>query len=351
MNKVDFIIVGQGMAGTLLAHELISANKKILIIDKKLPATSSRVAAGMINPVAMKRCSPVNSAEYYLQNAFKVYRNLELKLKAKFLYSKPILKLFANEDIQNIWKVKYSNEDMDKYIASFSAKNEFPFLENSYGGAIVEPSAHLDVSFFLELSRKFFAELNVLSDEIFSFDSFDQMNCIYKDTLAEKIIFCEGHRLQSNPFFNYLPMTPTKGEIMKIKIPSLNFFNKMISKGIYVIPIGNFEYVVGATYNREDLSDRVTKEGRTFLINKLNSILNVDYEVLSVSAGVRPNVKDRRPLVGVHPEFSKLFVFNGLGSRGVLVGPSLSQELTSCLISGLPIEDKIKGHNNISRFN
>ena len=70
MNKVDFIIVGQGMAGTLLAHELISANKKILIIDKKLPASSSRVAAGMINPVAMKRCSPVNSAEYYLQNAF-----------------------------------------------------------------------------------------------------------------------------------------------------------------------------------------------------------------------------------------------------------------------------------------
>ena len=72
---------------------------------------------------------------------------------------------------------------------------------------------------------------------------------------------------------------------MKIKIPSLNFFNKMISKGIYVIPIGNFEYVVGATYNREDLSDRVTKEGREFLINKLNSILSVDYEVLSISAG------------------------------------------------------------------
>ena len=129
---------------------------------------------------------------------------------------------------------------------------------------------------------------------------------------------------------------------MKIKIPSLNFFNKMISKGIYVIPIGNFEYVVGATYNREDLSGRVTKEGKSFLINKLNSILSVDYEILSVSAGVRPNVKDRRPLVGVHPEFSKLYVFNGLGSRGVLVGPSLSQELTSCLISGLPIEDKIK---------
>ena len=124
----------------------------------------------------------------------------------------------------------------------------------------------------------------------------------------------------------------------------------MISKGIYVIPIGNFEYVVGATYNREDLSDRVTKEGRTFLINKLNSILNVDYEVLSVSAGVRPNVKDRRPLIGVHPEFSKLYVFNGLGSRGVLQGPTLSQELMSCLFSNHLIGNKIQNYNNINRF-
>lgn len=350
MNKVDFIIVGQGLAGTLLAYDLISNNKKILIIDKNLKASSSKVAAGMINPVAMKRCSPAFMADHYLPNALKVYRDLELKLNSKILYLKPILKLFANEDIQNTWKVKYSNDDMDKYISSFSKSNEFSFLKNSFGGAVVEPSAHLDVSLFLNISRDYFTKLNLLKEEIFSFEDFDHINCSYRGVIADKIIFCEGHRLQNNPFFNYLPMSPTKGEIMRIKIPSLKNFNKMISKGIYMIPVKDYEYVVGATYNREDLSDKVTQEGRSFLISKLDSILDVDFEVLSISAGVRPNVKDRRPLIGVHPEFSKLYVFNGLGSRGVLQGPTLSQELMSCLFSNHLIGNKIKNYNNINRF-
>ena len=48
-KKFDFIIVGQGLAGTLLAHDLIELEKSVIIIDTHLKASSSRVAAGPVS--------------------------------------------------------------------------------------------------------------------------------------------------------------------------------------------------------------------------------------------------------------------------------------------------------------
>ena len=68
---------------------------------------------------------------------------------------------------------------------------------------------------------------------------------------------------------------------MTIKIPSLEYFDKVISKGVYIIPLGNYLYTVGATYNRTDFTDKLTKEGQDFLNKRIKDILNVDYEVIN----------------------------------------------------------------------
>ena len=112
----------------------------------------------------------------------------------------------------------------------------------------------------------------------------------------------------------------------KIKIPSKKYFDKIISKGVYILPLGNYLYTVGATYNREDVSDSLTVEGQSFLKERIDNILNLEYEILNSVAGVRPTVRDRRPLIGYHPENNRIGVFNGLGARGVLVGPYLSNQ-------------------------
>ena len=146
----------------------------------------------------------------------------------------------------------------------------------------------------------------------------------YKAYNSEKIVFCEGYRLMNNPFFNHLPLAPTKGEVITIKIPSLEYCDQIISKGVYLIPLGNHLFTVGATYNREDLTDEITDDGQKFLIERLEGILNVDYEIVDRRAGIRPTVRDYKPLIGWHKENSRIGVFNGLGARGVLVGPYLS---------------------------
>ena len=331
-KKFDFIIVGQGLAGTLLAHDLIELEKSVIIIDTHLKASASRVAAGLINPISMKRCIPAMPSNY-LTTAFNRYSDLEDKLNSRFIFKKPLLRLFDALETKDLWIDKYENKQMDLYIDEFCAVNTFSFLKDEFSSAIVKPAGYLDLKEFLAVSREYFKDNNILLEEKFNFSEFNDRNVSYRNLKADKIIFCDGFRIKENPFFDYLPIAPTKGELMHIKIPSVEDFGKIISKGIYIIPNGNYEYTVGATYDRVDLTENLTKDGQNFLKEKLDEVLNVEYEIISSVAGVRPTVKDREPLIGMHKEFNNIGVFNGLGARGVLNAPHFSKEFSKGLIS------------------
>ena len=57
-------------------------------------------------------------------------------------------------------------------------------------------------------------------------------------------------------------------------------------------------YKVGATFNHKDKTSIPSKEGKEELIEKLKKVITVPYSIVEQSAGIRPAVKDRRPLVG-----------------------------------------------------
>ena len=331
MKQVDFIIVGQGIAGTLLAHDLDDRHQSLAIIDTPLPATSSRVAAGLINPVGMKRCIPSENAATYLPFAFERYCVLQQKLGQSFFYPMPIVRLFANEQQRHQWQIKFSNSNMDRYIKEITKEAEYAPLNDNFGSAIISPSARLDVNKWLRVSRDYFTNKHLVLEERFDFSQCNVENANYKGISAKHILFCEGHHIKSNPFFSHLPLSPTKGEVMTIYIPSLEQFEGMVSKGVYLIPKGFHEYLVGATYDHSDFTERLTKEAERFLVRQLRRMLTVDFEIIDRSAGVRPTVKHRKPLVGLHALHPKIGVFNGLGTRGLLQGPYLSANFSSQL--------------------
>ena len=184
-KKYDYIVVGQGLAGTLLIHDLLECNKSILIVDTALSASASRVAAGLINPISVRRCIAA-FPDLYLKTAIKRYQELEEKLSSSFLHLKPILKLFRNEDVKHLWNDKYSNEGMDIYIKSFNKKNTFPQLNDTFTSANVEPAGNLDVIKFLNDSKQYFTDKCDLLDEKFDFDSFNNTNINYISKHKEK---------------------------------------------------------------------------------------------------------------------------------------------------------------------
>jgi hypothetical protein len=63
-------------------------------------------------------------------------------------------------------------------------------------------------------------------------------------------------------------------------------------------------------------------------------------------AGIRPTVKDRRPLVGKHPKYPNLTVLNGLGTRGVMIAPTVAKALYDHLEKGIALDKEI----SIARF-
>ena len=331
MKSVDYIIVGQGLAGTLLAHDLLEKNQSVLIIDKPHAAMASKVAAGLFNPVGVKRCIRSWRADDFLPIAIERYKSLEEKLGITFLNIKPIFRLFANEDNRKQWQAKCSNEGMDDFIGDFEPSNTYPYLKDDFGGASISPAGNLEVVKFLDASRVYFKNIDCLLEEKFNFDLLEVDAGIYKGVQAKKIIFCEGFRAIDNPYFKYLPFSPTKGEVLTIRIPSLEKMDKIVSKGIFIMPLGNHLYRVGATYNHHEWDDVVTSEGIAYLQQKIEQILEEEYEIVSKKAGVRPTVRDRKPFLGVHPMHEKLAIFNGLGTRGVIQGPYLSAHFSTFL--------------------
>ena len=162
----------------------------------------------------------------------------------------------------------------------------------------------------------------------------------YECFRAKRIVFCEGFGLKKNPFFNYLPLDGAKGETLTIKAPELNI-DFLLKASIFVLPLGNDLYKVGATFNWSDKTSTPTKDGRDELIKKLDKVITVSYEIIEQLAGVRPTVKDRRPLVGVHPKYQQLAVLNGLGTRGVMIAPTMAKQLVNYLENAVPLDKEI----------
>src|SRR6187431_973186 len=112
------------------------------------------------------------------------------------------------------------------------------------------------------------------------------------------------------------------------------------------LTLGNDLFKVGATYNWKDKTDLPTEEGRIELIDRIREIISCDFEIMEHYAGVRPTVRDRRPLVGTHHEHKRVHILNGLGTRGVMLGPAMAKALFNNIENDISLDKEI----DIKRF-
>ena len=120
----------------------------------------------------------------------------------------------------------------------------------------------------------------------------------------------------------------------------------IIKASVFVLPLGNDLYKVGATYSWEDKTNLPTEEGKKQLLDKIKEVLQCDFEIVEHLAGIRPTVADRKPLVGTHPKYPNLHVLNGLGTRGVMIGPDMAKQL----FENIELEKPIDSAADIMRF-
>ncbi len=341
------MIVGQGIAGSTLAYCLMQQGKRVLVVDENLDSTSSKIAAGLCNPVVFKRLTKSWMVDRVLEFAKKFYRSQEQLLGGSYYFDLPIYKLFANEKERKFWLQKCNDPDMIDWLSS---EIEYPFDEDlvnyPYGAAHVQNSGYLSTVGWLAGFKEFLLEKQSYMTSKFDYGELiiETDHILWKSFKAQKVIFCEGYFSINNPYFDWLPFKLTKGEVLTVKFENLDM-QSAINKGVFILPHEG-GYKLGATYDWDKLDEEITEEARTSLLRRTEKFLSDNMLVISQKAGVRPTVVDRRPLIGSHPEFSNLLVFNGLGTKGVMLAPYFASKLVDMLLHDVPLPDEV----NISRF-
>ena len=343
---VDYIIVGLGLAGISFCEQLEKHNKSFMVVSND-SQTSSVVAAGLYNPVILKRFTLAWNAKEQLDVAIPHYKELERKMGLQLDYKVPVLRRFASIAEQNAWFEASDKKGLQHFLSSEIEQNKNKSIDAPYGYGKVKYTGRIDTGKLLLAYTDYLRRKEQLISESFDYNALEvHANGIsYKAVEAKQIVFAEGFGLRQNPYFKYLPLNGTKGELLTIKSAALKEEN-VIKSSVFVIPLGNNRYRIGATYERKDKTNAPTLEAKSELIKKFEAFVSCDYEVECHSAGIRPTVTDRKPLVGRHAVHKNIYVLNGLGSRGVMIGPYAAKQLY-----GL-IEDKIPIHKemNIERF-
>lgn len=338
---IDYLIVGSGLAGISFAELAMQNQKTILVIDNQ-SQSSSLIAGGLYNPVILKRFSEVWQAQQQLKIVDLFYQKLESKLKIKVDFKIPILRKFFSVEEQNNWFAASDNKMLSPFLSLDLVKTKYPGINSPYDYGEVLQTGYVDTKLLLEAYRKYLSDNKLLLQETFDYQSiqFHDDFIEYKQIKAKQIIFAEGFGLHANPYFNYLPLDGTKGELFIIKAPELNL-NVIINTSVFIIPLGNDLFKVGATYNWQDKTSLPSEEGKLELLARINEILDCEFEIIDHFAGVRPTVRDRKPLVGTHPKFPRLHILNGLGTRGVMLGPSMAIELFDSIENQKPLDKAI----------
>jgi glycine oxidase len=343
----DYIIVGQGIAGTLLSYFLLQRQKKVLVMNKVIESSSSRVAAGIFNPVTGKKMQKTWRADDIFPFLHQTYLDLEKLLHTRFFYPVNIYRPFLNNTEKNEWMGLSSDEGFYQYIENIYDQSEYgQYIYDKFGGLELKMSGYVDVKTLLDQYAQFLRSSGCYLESVFIEEdlNIEDEYVEYQGNRARKMIFCEGPQAHDNYLFRWLPFGLVKGEVLQVKCeqePPLIF-----NRGIFVLPTHDGTCKVGATYEWNDLSSVPTQKGLETLKGKLKELYRLPFEVVGHEAGVRPSAKDRRPFLGLHPKYKTIGIFNGLGTKGISLAPFFAKHFCDFLENDTDLDSEV----NINRY-
>ena len=313
MSAVRWRIIGQGLAGTCLAWALWKRGEKFTLIDRGAGG-SSRVAAGMINPLTGKNFEPSWRIAEFLPEALEFYAEVGERLGRKLWYPFPVLRLAG------------SDKEWRKIVSKLDAPDVTPWVVGEVaapagwsGGVEVRGGGRLDTRAFMDGSREFFESLGGY-----------QLGEVSPAEIKPHEIRCDG--AAGLLVGHYGPHRCAKGEILTLRAAAWDETRIRIGAGGGV-------FRVGSTYEWNELDDLPTAKGRLRVEEIAARLSGEAYEVIGHEAGVRPILRRSQPLIG--PLDGGGWMFNALGSKGSLYAPGMAARLARWLLDGMPPEPEV----------
>lgn len=338
----DFLIVGQGIAGSVLSYTLMQQKQKVLVINDSQGHCSSLVAGGIFNPITGKNLVKTWQADVLFPYMLHFYQELEKVLDKKFLHQIEIYRPFRSLQEQNDWLAKSILPTFKDYLKEIDDKQFQDNIFNPFGGIATLQAGWLDLPIFLDAYKKFLITKQMYKEEIFEekYIQLEKEKIIYKDHETRYLIFCTGVMATNSDLWSFLPFSPVKGETIDIFVPDATF-EKIINQGVSIVPLRKQIYRIASTYNWKNLDWQCSLEAKAELIEKTKAILKLPFEVLGQKAGIRPATKHRRPMMGLHPKKPLIGIFNGLGSKGVSLAPFWAKHFVEHILDKKPLHKEI----------
>jgi glycine/D-amino acid oxidase-like deaminating enzyme len=343
MKNVDYIIVGDGYAALFFAHQLLLNNKSFVVFSEG-KKSASQISAGIINPVVLKKFTTFWLAQQQIDFLKKTLKEIESYTGENYLIESPIHRIFHDENEQKLWLKKSANDDLKNFLdEKFDHLNS---VKNDFHTGKVNQSARLNVKGFFDGLLSYLENNENLIREKFDYSLIDTSNSRYKDFSFKNILFCEGMGVKENPYFSDISVNPNKGHHIRVKLSEVIPENITIKKKHFLFPLENDLHFYGGTYDREQLHHEIDNSAVEQLQKGLSEFYPYDFEIKKIHFGFRPTVKDRRPILGRHSEYTNFYVVNGLGARGILNGCYFSKTLFDFIEDNIPLPQEI----SIDRF-
>lgn len=337
--KKDILVIGQGIAGTVLSLLLEEAGYDVHIIDKGHKGSSSIVAAGMWNPISFKRLVFSWRNSDVLPLVYSTYPRFEEKLKASFFHPMPLMRLFPDQASANDWDMKPLLSD---YLTHRGDELLDRHVKAPYGYGSVEKCGWLDLPVFLDAARRYFSEKGMLTeDEVVEteINSTSDLVCV-KHFEADRLVVCNGSLMDTWKMFSHLPLIRTKGQVVDLRTQDFSL-QSIVNFGHFIIPKEENTIRLGSTYEWDETDEAPTPAVRQLLTDSLDAHCKLTWTLSEHRAGFRPAMRDRRPVAGFLPNAPRIGLINGLGSKGVMLTPFVAQQLISHLQTGAALDKEI----------
>lgn len=342
------LVVGNGFAGSSLSYFLSQRGIQVEIISNPQfdYSSSTTISAGIMLPFSGKRKTLSYNVSKALPFALDYYSKIQDHSKLTLLSDLPVRQLITEARDYNDWFSKTNDTESAQFIdhihlseVSNKLKNHIGYLQFSHANAVN--------SVELLKAYKTFSPGKAIRHEFFDFNELiiEQTCVTYKNQQFDQLIFCDGYRANANPFWSWLPFQPVKGEIIDIYAPNIQL-DFILNSLLYIIPQGADKYKVGATYNWKDIDEITSQDGIQYLKFELEKLISIDFEIIGHFAGVRPAIQDRRPVIGFHPKFKNIGIFNGLGTKGAMLSPYYADMLANHIAEKKPIDFEV----SVDRF-
>jgi glycine oxidase len=345
---LDYIIVGQGVAGSALAWAMRERGRNFVVIDNCHYQASSAVAGGDVNPITGKRFVKTWRIGELLPAIAQMYGAMAQTFGQPVWLPRPIVRVLHNAQQENDWLARAALPEWNGFVGKTTI-DLAKICNNVFAAATILQGGKVDMAAMMAHTHQQLLATNSLYEQPFDYTKLQlQTDSVIYTTdnaaqiCAKRIIFCEGWQAIHNPFFNYLPFQLSKGEALIIRfLEPYPFADYLVKNDVMIARMPDGNYWVGATNTFEDSSPSPTPEGKQALINRLTAAINLLFEVVSHRACMRPTVLDRRPFLGQHPIHSALYIFNGLGTKGASLAPMLTYHLCDYLDNLCPLDAEV----------